>query len=83
MGVIPPMNCSLGKCPYGREGNRNPLCPFPYCMEKIKREKGYLYFFGKDGYIWAAPMKHNKIGMKKRVGTERMEKCKYFVNRGV
>jgi len=37
--------------------------------EKIQREKGYLYFIGKDGYIWAAPMKHNKSGKKKKVGT--------------
>ena len=33
--------------------------------EKILREKGYLYFIGKDGYVWAAPMKHNKTGKKK------------------
>ena len=36
--------------------------------EKIQREKGYLYFIGKDGYVWAAPMKHNKTGRKKKVG---------------
>ena len=36
--------------------------------EKIVREKGFLYFIGKDGYVWAAPMKHNKTGKKKKVG---------------
>jgi hypothetical protein len=47
--------------------------------KKIQREKGYMYFIGKDGFVWAAPMKHNKTGVKKRVGTERVEKCKYFI----
>jgi calcineurin-like phosphoesterase family protein len=37
--------------------------------EKIQREKGYLYFIGKDGYVWAAPMKYNTTGKKKKVGT--------------
>ena len=32
--------------------------------EKIQREKGFLYFIGKDGYVWAAPMKHNKTGQE-------------------
>jgi hypothetical protein len=40
--------------------------------EKIKREKGFLYFIGKDGYIWAAPMKHNKTGVKHKVGTQKV-----------
>ena len=42
--------------------------------EEIVREKGYLYFIGKDGYIWAAPMKHNKTGKKKKVGTVKHER---------
>lgn len=42
--------------------------------EQIKREEGYLYFVGKDGYVWAAPMKHNKGARKKKVGTEKIEK---------
>ena len=42
--------------------------------EKIIRENGYLYYVGKDGYVWRAPMKHNKRGRKKRVGTERVHK---------
>ena len=27
--------------------------------EKISREDGYIYYLGKDGYVWAAPMKSN------------------------
>jgi len=50
--------------------------------EKIRRENGYLYYVGKDGYVWAAPMKHNKRGRKKKVGSERISKesgWMYFV----
>jgi hypothetical protein len=42
--------------------------------EKINREEGYLYYIGKDGYVWATPMKHNKSGRKKKVGTEKITK---------
>ena len=42
--------------------------------EKVDREPGYLYFVGKDGYVWRAPMKRNKKGSKKKVGTEKIEK---------
>lgn len=42
--------------------------------EKISREDGYLYYVGKDGYVWAAPMKHNKRGRKKKVGSEKIDK---------
>jgi hypothetical protein len=42
--------------------------------ERIKREKGYLYYLGKDGYVWAAPMKNNPGGRKKKVGSERVAK---------
>jgi hypothetical protein len=47
--------------------------------EKIKREEGYLYFVGKDGYVWAAPMKHNKGGRKKKVGSEKIAKQPGFM----
>ncbi len=47
--------------------------------EKIKRESGYLYFVGKDGYVWAAPMKFNKTGKKKKIGTEKIAKEKGFM----
>lgn len=52
--------------------------------EKIKREKGYLYYIGKDGYVWRAPMKHNPRGTKKRVGTEKIKKeagSMYFLDK--
>jgi hypothetical protein len=42
--------------------------------ERISRENGYLYFVGKDGYVWRTPMKANKRGSKKRVGNERIDK---------
>ncbi|MGB9635268.1 MAG: hypothetical protein ACP5H8_02370 [Candidatus Micrarchaeia archaeon] len=42
--------------------------------ERINREEGYLYFVGKDGYVWAVPMKHNVRGKKKKVGSERINK---------
>jgi len=47
--------------------------------EKITREDGYLYFVGKDGYVWAVPMKHNKRGKKKRVGNEKVSKERGFL----
>ncbi len=52
--------------------------------EKVTREDGYLYYIGKDGYVWAAPMKHNKGGRKKRVGTEKISKepgMMYYLNK--
>lgn len=52
--------------------------------EKIKRDKGYLYYIGRDGYVWRAPMKANKRGTKKRVGTEKIAKrvgYMYYVGR--
>ncbi len=47
--------------------------------ERITREDGYLYYVGKDGFVWAAPMKHNKRGRKKRVGTEKIRKESGFM----
>ncbi|MFH0927460.1 MAG: hypothetical protein V1822_02670 [Candidatus Micrarchaeota archaeon] len=47
--------------------------------EKIKREDGYLYYIGKDGYVWKAPMKHNKRGRKGKVGAEKVMKKKGFM----
>ena len=47
--------------------------------EKITREDGYLYYIGKDGYVWASPMKHNKKGKKKKVGSEKVSKEKGFM----
>jgi outer membrane protein assembly factor BamB len=47
--------------------------------ERIDRQDGYLYFVGKDGYVWRVPMKHNKRGSKKRVGSEKIAKEKGFL----
>jgi hypothetical protein len=47
--------------------------------EKILREKGFLYYLGKDGYVWVAPMNHNKTGKKKKVGTEKIAREKGFM----
>ena len=47
--------------------------------ERIRREDGYLYFVGKDGYVWRVPMKHNKRGSKKRVGSEKVSKERGFL----
>jgi hypothetical protein len=40
--------------------------------ERIKREKGYLYYLGKDGYLWKTPTTLNRSGKKARVGTEKI-----------
>ena len=47
--------------------------------EKIQRDNGFLYYLGKDGFIWAAPMKHNKTGKKKKIGTEKIVREKGFM----
>ena len=52
--------------------------------EMIKRENGYLYFVDKDGYVTAAPMKHNVKGKKKRVGSQKVVKksgCMYYLGK--
>ncbi len=47
--------------------------------EKISREDGYLYYVGKDGFVWAAPMKHNTRGKKKKVGSVKISKESGFM----
>jgi len=42
--------------------------------EKIARESGYLYYVGKDGFVWRTPMKANTRGSKKKVGGEKIAK---------
>jgi hypothetical protein len=51
--------------------------------DKIERKPGYMYYLGKDGYVWASPMKHTKGGSKHRVGKEKVERKNglYFVNK--
>jgi hypothetical protein len=48
--------------------------------EKITREPGYLYYLGKDGYVWRSPMKSNKKGTKKKIGTEKITRKPGFMN---
>jgi hypothetical protein len=45
--------------------------------KKLEREKGYLYFTGKDGNLWAAPMKYNKNGRKKMLAIDYPKKVKF------
>jgi len=42
--------------------------------EKVEREDGYLYYLGKDGYVWRTPMKANARGRKARVGNEKINR---------
>jgi len=51
--------------------------------EKIVRKPGYMYYLGKDGYVWASPMKHNKGGKAHKVGTEHVQRKNgmYFVSK--
>ncbi|VVB65959.1 Uncharacterised protein [Candidatus Gugararchaeum adminiculabundum] len=52
--------------------------------EKISRKNGYLYYIGKDGYVWEAPMKHTTGGRKGKVGTEKISKTDgymYYVDK--
>ncbi len=47
--------------------------------EKLSREDGYLYYLGKDGYVWMSPMRHNKKGKKRKVGSEKVDRKKGFM----
>jgi len=52
--------------------------------EKIEREDGYLYYVGKDGYVWRVPMKNNVKGRKARVSKEHIDREEgylYFIDR--
>lgn len=52
--------------------------------QRIMKERGYLYYLGADGYIWASPMKSNRSGRKKRVGTEHIAResgALYWLNK--
>ncbi|HEY1197391.1 MAG TPA: hypothetical protein VGG32_01515 [Thermoplasmata archaeon] len=42
--------------------------------EQTKRVRGYLYYLGKDGFLWKVPTKVNKSGKKGRVGTEKIKR---------
>lgn len=51
--------------------------------EKVDREDGFLYFLGKDGYVWRTPMRNNPRGRKAKVGSEKVKRedgYLYFVD---
>ncbi len=51
--------------------------------ERITREEGYLYYLGKDGFVWQNPTRSNKSGSKRKVGNECVNREKgyiYFVD---
>jgi hypothetical protein len=53
---------------------------------KIQKEKGFLYFVGKDGFVYKVPLRHSKIENKEpqRVTNEPVKIEKgfvYFVNK--
>lgn len=52
--------------------------------ERLAREDGYLYFLGKDGYVWRTPMKTNTRGRKARIGSEKIKRDTgylYFIDK--
>lgn len=53
--------------------------------EKVSREDGYLYYLGKDGFVWRTPMKTNTRGRKAKVGSEKVRREEgflYFIDKG-
>jgi len=48
---------------------------------KINKEKGFLYFVGKDGFVYKVPLNRSKIADKtpQRVSDEHIEMEKGFV----
>ena len=42
--------------------------------EKVDRDNGYLYYLGKDGYVWRTPMRNNPRGRKAKVGGEKVKR---------
>ncbi len=52
--------------------------------EAVDRESGYLYYLGKDGFVWKTPMRSNKSGRKEKVGREKVEREEgylYFIDK--
>lgn len=43
--------------------------------ERIEREDGYLYYLGKDGFVWRTPMKSNSRGRKAKIGSEKVSRA--------
>ncbi len=52
--------------------------------ERLTRENGYLYFLGKDGFVWRTPMKTNTRGRKAKIGSEKVRRetgYLYFIDK--
>jgi hypothetical protein len=52
--------------------------------ERVAREKGYLYYIGKDGYLWKTPTLLKVDGKRERVGHERISRTDgymYFLDK--
>ncbi|MDE1870618.1 MAG: hypothetical protein KGI06_00035 [Candidatus Micrarchaeota archaeon] len=47
--------------------------------ERLQREDGYLYFLGKDGFVWRTPMKTNPRGRKAKIGSEKIRREQGFL----
>ena len=53
--------------------------------ERVRREEGYLYFVGKDGYVWKTSRENNLNGRKLRVTSKKIKKedgYLYFLDKG-
>ena len=52
--------------------------------EAVEREDGYLYYLGKDGFVWRTPMKTNRRGRKSKIGSEKIRREEgylYFIDK--
>jgi hypothetical protein len=47
--------------------------------ERLSRDDGFLYYLGKDGFVWRTPMKTNRRGRKGRVGSEKIKREEGFL----
>jgi len=47
--------------------------------ERISREDGYLYYLGRDGFVWRTPMRSNTRGRKAKIGSEKVSRAEGFL----
>jgi len=47
--------------------------------ERISREDGYLYYLGRDGFVWRTPMRSNTRGRKAKIGSEKVPRAEGFL----